>query len=116
MPPTTSPSPFSSKIPSLNSPPICTDPMSFIRTGTPYLSDEAKAFIRTPAGHPEGYLEAFANIYRAFTNAVRDYKPGKRINPEKYDFPDVEDGVRGMNFVTTAVKSANSNKKWITLK
>lgn len=91
-------------------------PMEVIRAGKPYLSDEAKAFTRTPAGHPEGYLEAFANIYRAFGKAVRDYKPGKKINADKYDFPDVEDGVRGMNFVQTAVKSASSNKKWTILK
>jgi predicted dehydrogenase len=91
-------------------------PMEVLRAGQPYLSDQAKAFTRTPAGHPEGYLEAFANIYRAFTKAVRDYKPGKRINPEKYDFPDVEDGVRGMNFVKTAVKSSLSTRKWTSLK
>ncbi len=91
-------------------------PMEVLRTGQPYLSDQAKAFTRTPAGHPEGYLEAFANIYRAFSRAVHDYKPGKKINPAKYDFPDVEDGVRGMNFVKTAVKSAMSNRKWTTLK
>lgn len=91
-------------------------PMEVLRTGQPYLSDQAKAFTRTPAGHPEGYLEAFANIYRAFSKAVRDYKPGKKINPAKYDFPDVEDGVRGMNFVKTAVKSSLSTRKWTTLK
>lgn len=91
-------------------------PMEIIRAGQKYLSDEAKAFTRTPAGHPEGYLEAFANIYRAFTNAVRDYKPGKKINAAKYDFPDVEDGVRGMKFVQTAVKSSNSTRKWTALK
>lgn len=91
-------------------------PMEVLRTGQAYLSDQAKAFTRTPAGHPEGYLEAFANIYRAFTRAVRDYKPGKKINPAKYDFPDVEDGVRGMNFVQTAVKSSLSNRKWTKLK
>ncbi|HPM31745.1 MAG TPA: Gfo/Idh/MocA family oxidoreductase, partial [Chryseolinea sp.] len=62
-------------------------PIEVLRTGQKYLSDEAKAFTRTPAGHPEGYLEAFANIYRAFTKAVRDYKPGKKINAAKYDFP-----------------------------
>jgi predicted dehydrogenase len=91
-------------------------PMEVIRAGQKYLSDEAKAFTRTPAGHPEGYLEAFANIYRAFSKAVKDYKPGKKINPAKYDFPDVEDGVRGMKFVQTAVKSSNSTRKWTTLK
>lgn len=91
-------------------------PMEVLRTGQPYLSDQAKAFTRTPAGHPEGYLEAFANIYRAFSRALRDYKPGKKINPAKYDFPDVHDGVRGMNFVKTAVKSSQSNRKWTALK
>lgn len=91
-------------------------PMEIVRAGQKYLSDEAKAYTRTPAGHPEGYLEAFANIYRSFTKAVRDFKPGKKINAAKYDFPDVEDGVRGMKFVQTAVKSANSTRKWTALK
>jgi predicted dehydrogenase len=91
-------------------------PMEVLRAGQGYLSDEAKAFTRTPAGHPEGYLEAFANIYRAFAKGVRDYKPGKKIDPAKYDFPDVEDGVRGMQFVETVVKSANSSRKWTVLK
>ena len=91
-------------------------PKEIIRAGQSYLSDAAKGFTRTPAGHPEGYLEAFANIYRSFTRAVRDYKPGKKMNIAKYDFPDVADGVRGMNFVQTVVKSANSNRKWTALK
>ena len=91
-------------------------PKEIIRAGQRYLSDDAKAFTRTPAGHPEGYLEAFANIYRAFSRALRDYKPGKKLNIAKYDFPDVADGVRGMNFVQTVVKSANSTRKWTTLK
>ena len=91
-------------------------PKEIVRAGQKYLSDDAKAFTRTPAGHPEGYLEAFANIYRSFTRAVRDFKPGKKMNIAKYDFPDVADGVRGMNFVQTAVKSANSTRKWTTLK
>lgn len=91
-------------------------PKEVMRAGWPYLSDDAKSFIRVPAGHPEGYLEAFANIYRAFTRAMRDYKPGKKINPEKYDFPGVDHGVHGMTFVETVVKSAQSNKKWVKIK
>ena len=90
-------------------------PKEVMRAGWGYISDQAKGYIRTPSGHPEGYLEAFANIYRSFTKAVRDYKPGKKINPAKYDFPDVEDGVRGMNFVKTVIKSANSTRKWTKL-
>jgi predicted dehydrogenase len=91
-------------------------PMEVVRAGQAYLSEDAKKFTRTPAGHPEGYLEAFANIYRGFTKAVRDYKPGKKIKLAKYDFPGVDDGVHGMSFVQTAVKSANSNRKWTKLK
>ncbi len=91
-------------------------PKEILRAGWKYLSNEAKGYIRTPPGHPEGYLEAFANIYRSFTNAMHDYKPGKKINAEKYDFPDVHHGVRGMIFVETVVKSSASNKKWIKIK
>jgi predicted dehydrogenase len=90
-------------------------PKEVMRAGWGYISDQAKGYIRTPSGHPEGYLEAFANIYRSFTKAVRDYKPGKKINPAKYDFPDVEDGVRGMNFVQKVIQSSNSTRKWTKL-
>lgn len=91
-------------------------PKEIIRAGWGYLSDIAKKNTRTPSGHPEGYLEAFANIYQSFARAVRDHKAGKKIDPAKYDFPDAEDGVRGMAFVDTVVKSAASNKKWTPLK
>lgn len=91
-------------------------PKEIIRTGGGYLSDIAKLNTRTPAGHPEGYLEAFANIYLAFARAVRAYKPGKRIDPEKFDFPDVADGVRGMAFVDAVIKSSSSSKKWTPIK
>ncbi len=91
-------------------------PKEILRAGWGYLSDIAKKNTRTPSGHPEGYLEAFANIYMAFARGVRDHKAGKKIDPAKYDFPDAEDGVRGMAFVETVIKSATSNKKWTPLK
>lgn len=91
-------------------------PNELYRAGWAYLSDAAKLNTRTPWGHPEGYLEAFANLYLAFARGVRDFKPGKRINPAKYDFPDVNDGVRGMAFVETVIKSARSNRKWTSFK
>lgn len=90
-------------------------PKEIIRTGMGYLSQDAKNFTRTPAGHPEGYLEAFANIYRAFTKAVRDYKPGSKLNIKDYDFPGVDDGVHGMSFVQTVVESSKSTQKWTKL-
>ena len=87
-------------------------PKQILRAGWGYLSDAAKGSTRTPSGHPEGYLEAFANLYVNFGKAVRDYKPGKKVNAAKYDFPDVEDGVKGMAFVDTVIKSSKSNAKW----
>lgn len=88
-------------------------PKEIYRTGMGYVSESAKKNTRTPSGHPEGYLEAFANLYVAFANAVRDFKPGKKINYTKYDFPDVEDGVRGMAFIEAVVKSSRSKQKWV---
>ena len=91
------------------------EPKHIYRTGMDYLSDAAKRNTRVPSGHPEGYLEAFANIYLAFVRAVRDYKPGKKVNAEKYDFPDVSEGVQGMAFVEAVVKSSKSKQKWVKI-
>lgn len=91
-------------------------PKEIYRTGWAYLSESAKKNTRTPNGHPEGYLEAFANLYINFAKAVRDHKPGKKIDPAKYDFPGVDEGVRGLAFVDTVIQSAKSNQKWIKLK
>lgn len=84
-------------------------PAQIYRAGTGYLSDIATKNTRTPAGHPEGYLEAFANIYVAFAEAVNDHASGKS---GEYDFPDVQDGIRGMAFVDTMIASDKSDKKW----
>jgi Predicted dehydrogenases and related proteins len=92
-------------------------PKEVVRAGWfEYLSESAKLNTRVPWGHPEGYFEAFANVYMSFVRAVRAFKPGKKINPAKFDFPDVEDGVRGMAFVETVIRSANSNRKWTPFK
>lgn len=87
-------------------------PKQTYRTGMGYVSKAAKINTRVPSGHPEGYLEAFANIYLAFAKALRDHKPGKKINASKYDFPDIEDGIKGMAFVEAVIKSSKSNQKW----
>lgn len=88
------------------------EPVQVLRAGTGYLSDAATSNTRLPAGHPEGYLEAFANIYVAFHSAVQDFKSGKYKSVTDYDFPNVDDGIRGMAFVSTMVKSNKSDKKW----
>ncbi|MBX2966830.1 MAG: Gfo/Idh/MocA family oxidoreductase [Cyclobacteriaceae bacterium] len=85
------------------------------RTGMPYTSDISKLNTRAPSGHPEGYIEAFANIYVAFAKAVRAYKPGKKIDLTKYDFPGVDDGVKGMAFIEAAIKSSERKQKWVKI-
>lgn len=87
-------------------------PVQIYRTGTGYLSEAAAKNIRIPPGHPEGYLEAFANIYIAFNEAVQDHKEGRLKAIETYDFPTVDDGVKGMAFIETMISSANSTEKW----
>jgi len=88
------------------------EPTQILRAGTGYLSEAATANTRLPAGHPEGYLEAFANLYVAFHAAVRDHQSGSFASVKDYDFPNVDDGIRGMAFVSTMVKSNKSDKKW----
>ena len=85
-------------------------PTQVLRRGNGYLSDVAKKFTRIPAGHPEAFLEAFANIYSEVGAAIRDRLDGKKGGI--YDFPTVEDGVEGMAFIETAVLSAKSDEKW----
>lgn len=83
-----------------------------LRTGVGEQSEAAQAHIRIPAGHPEGYLEAFANIYRNFARAVRARLEGKEPGPFDMDFPTVHDGVRGMAFIDAVVASSKSEQKW----
>lgn len=92
-------------------------PRQLYRTGNAYaapytLSSFATHNTRVPAGHPEGLLESFANIYRNFAATVAAKKGGKTPTPEQLDFPNVNDGVRGMAFIDTVVASNESNEKW----
>ena len=77
-----------------------------------YLSPMAIHNCRTPAGHPEGYLEAFANIYRNFALTLGCKMDGKTPTDEMLDFPGIEDGLRGMAFIDNVVASSQSDKKW----
>lgn len=82
-----------------------------------FLSDLAKWNTRTPAGHPEGFIEAFANIYRNFALTVMAKENGEEPDELISDFPTVYDGVRGMQFVEMMVQSAKDEetkwKRWI---
>ncbi|MBM7405123.1 MULTISPECIES: Gfo/Idh/MocA family protein [Sphingomonas] len=82
-------------------------PAEILRAGGPGLSDGANGLLRTPAGHPEGYVEAFANLYRGFAVALRG--EGERW------FPGVGDGLRTMKFVEAVVANAASDRKWTSI-
>ncbi len=90
-------------------------PRHVLRRGNPYLSKAAAANTRLPFGHPEAFIEAFANVYAAAAEAIADEIAGKYPRKSGYDFPDVEDGVAGMAFIETAVKSAAAKQKWTRL-
>ncbi len=89
-------------------------PMQVLRVGTSMHSDIATHNTRVPGGHPEGYLEAFANIYRNFSLTVRARANGEEPTVEMLDFPGVEDGIRGMQFIDTVVSAGyNDEVKWV---
>lgn len=90
-------------------------PTQLLRAGGNYgahLSPMAIHNCRTPGGHPEGYLEAFANIYRNFALTLGCKLDGTQPTAEMLDFPSIEDGLRGMAFIDNVVASAQSDKKW----
>ncbi len=84
------------------------------RRGNDYNSPVAKKFTRIPFGHPEAFIEAFANIYLEGIRAIRDAQEKKKKGD--YDFPTVEDGVYGMAFIENVVKSGKSAQKWVPFK
>jgi len=90
-------------------------PRRILRRGNGYLSDAAKRFTRIPAGHPEAFLEGFANIYLEAARAIDAVINGQPI-PLDSDFPTVKDGVEGMRFVATAVSSAKEGAVWTKMK
>lgn len=90
-------------------------PMQILRAGVGYkepLSSFATHNFRTPGGHPEGYLEAFGNIYHNFAQTLSARIDGKNASPESLDFPGVDDGIRGMAFIDNVVASSKSAEKW----
>jgi len=90
------------------------EPIQILRVGTSMNSAAATHNTRTPGGHPEGYLEAFANIYRNFSLTVRAKMNNEEPTAEMLDFPGVEDGIRGMQFIDTVVKAGYDDEmKWV---
>ncbi|GAO44226.1 Gfo/Idh/MocA family protein [Flavihumibacter petaseus] len=87
-------------------------PAQILRAGADYLSTFAKAGTRTPPGHPEGYLEAFANLYMNFAHTLRAKLEGKKVPEEWLDFPGIDEGIRGMAFIEQVMASNASAQKW----
>ncbi len=94
-------------------------PTQILRAGVGYkepLSSFATHNFRTPGGHPEGYLEAFGNIYHNFAQTLSARIDGTKPSAESLDFPGVDDGIRGMEFIDHVVASAGSKEKWYDCK
>ncbi|MBE3561010.1 MAG: Gfo/Idh/MocA family oxidoreductase [Ktedonobacteraceae bacterium] len=87
-------------------------PQQILRTGQGYMSEEARAATRTPPGHPEGYFEAFANLYRLAIADIRRVESGEK---PQGGYPTVYDGLRGMLFITRAVESSRQGAAWVEL-
>jgi len=88
-------------------------PRQVYRRGNSYVTGAAAEHTRIPFGHPEGFIEAFANVYNCASVAIRDEIAGKYPRKSGYDFPDIRDGMIGMAFIETVVKSSNSKEKWV---
>ena len=90
-------------------------PAQIIRAGGNYGDRESSYAVmntRTPGGHPEGYLEAFGNLYRNFAHALAAKLNNEEAMPEWLDYPGIEDGIRGMAFIENVVNSNQSTEKW----
>lgn len=90
-------------------------PMQVYRTANGYLGKAASAAARTPPSHPEGYLEAFANIYKNFALHIRARVDGTEPDALVLDYPKIQDGIRGMAFIDAVVKSSQANSAWTRL-
>lgn len=90
-------------------------PKEMVRTGVGSLSQFTTANIRTPPGHPEGYLEAFANLYRNFAEQIQAKLAGTPPSEVAQDLPGITEAVRGMSFIENVVAASSSGEKWHTL-
>lgn len=90
-------------------------PKEVITRGSSWLSEAAKRACRIPPGHPEGFFEAFANIYRGVAADIHARLAGATPDPVAADYPRVEDGARGVRFIEKTVESARSERKWVAM-
>ncbi len=88
---------------------------TYTRAGGPYLGSAAAAATRIPSGHPEGYLEGFANLYRSAYDAMIARAEGKPFEKTNTIYPNVNDGLEGMYFIQQCVASSKQNGTWLPL-
>ena len=88
------------------------EPVQLRKPGNPYLCEAAQRASRLPPGHPEAFLEAFANVYRGAAAAMRARQEGGTVPADALDFPTVYDGARGVHFIEKTVESSQSTQKW----
>lgn len=88
-------------------------PPQILIQGRDYLADSARKYCRLPTGHPEGFYEAFANIYSAFTGVLLKQKSGLTITDEDKDFAGVVEGLNGVKLIEACIKSSDNNSEWI---
>jgi predicted dehydrogenase len=91
------------------------EPERILTRGSPWLCEAAARASRLPAGHPEGFIEAFANIYLGVAADIRARLAGGVANPLDADYPRVEDGARGVRFIEKVLESSQSEQKWTLL-
>ncbi|NPV51929.1 MAG: Gfo/Idh/MocA family oxidoreductase [Firmicutes bacterium] len=90
-------------------------PAQILSRGAGYLYPQAARFSRVPVGHPEGFYEAFANIYSAFAGALLKRKAGQPLSAGDLDFPDVEAGVAGVRFINRCIESSKKGCVWVSM-
>lgn len=87
-------------------------PKRILTRGSPWLCASAQQATRLPSGHPEGFIEAFANVYLGVVAAIRAHASGTAPDPLQADYPGVRDGARGVRFIERVVAAAASDNKW----
>lgn len=88
-------------------------PSEFLSRGRDKMSARAQALSRIPSGHPEGYFEAFANIYNTYLTALGKRRAGQELSGDDLDFPTIGDGVRGVRFIEKCVESSQKGAVWV---
>jgi predicted dehydrogenase len=91
-------------------------PARVLTRGSPWLGEAARRATRLPTGHPEAFLEAFANVYLGVAAHIRAVQAGHAPDPLEADYPRLADGVRGVRFIEKVVESAGSASKWTAMR